>query len=90
MSYKNHEVYKAHESLGFPEIPKLEQIEMIVEKDYSRISELIPELKDKGFPFGMLNEYITITKGETTKTFPVESSKVKKTGLKQDSKKRSA
>jgi len=37
---------------------------MIVNRDFNRLREINPEWKEKGFPIGIYNEYITITKIE--------------------------
>ena len=60
MSYKDTEEYKAHEELGFPKIDNLIQCQMLVSHNYEPIINLISQIKDKGFPLGLLNDYITI------------------------------
>lgn len=64
MSYKDSEAYKAHEKIGFPKIDPLTQCQLLVSNNYNLIIDLIPETKEKGFPLGLLNEYITISKNE--------------------------
>lgn len=62
MSYKESEIYKAHERIGFPTIETEKQLEILVTKNYKPIMDLCPETKNNGYPLGLLNEYITIEK----------------------------
>ena len=67
MSYKETEIYKAHEKIGFPKLDNETQFRILVEHDNNPILDLVPHLRKEGFPFGLLNEYITITKEEFKK-----------------------
>ena len=60
MSYKETEAYHAHERLGFPSIEDEIQLEMLTSQNFQPIMNLCPDINT--FPFGLLNEYITITK----------------------------
>lgn len=60
MSYKETEAYQAHEQIGFPKIDDEIQLEMLTSHDFQPIMNLCPEINT--FPFGLLNEYITVTK----------------------------
>lgn len=62
MSYKESEVFLAHRNLGFPKIDKENQLKILITRDNSPIISLLPKLKNKGFPLGLLNEYITVSK----------------------------
>ncbi len=64
MSYKDSEVYEAHEKIGFPKIDKLTQCQLLVSQNYDPIINLIPDIKEKEFPLGLLHAYITISKDE--------------------------
>ena len=64
MNYKESEIYKAHKELGFPKIENLIQCQMLVSHNFEPIINIIPQIKDKGFPFGLLNDYITISRNE--------------------------
>lgn len=60
MSYKETEAYQAHEQIGFPIIEDEIQLKMLISNDFQPIMNLCPEINT--FPFGLLNEYITVTK----------------------------
>jgi hypothetical protein len=64
MTYKDNEVYIAHKKIGFPKLDKKTQIDILLNDNLEPIKCLIPDIQDKGFPLGLLNEYITITKTE--------------------------
>ncbi len=64
-TYKDNEVYRFHEKMGFPEISKKDQLEMLTTYNYEPIKRLAPkEINDLPFPLGLIKEYITITKAE--------------------------
>ena len=60
MSYRETEAYKAHQKLGFPKINDDVQLEILTTHNHQPIIDLCPEIKT--FPFGLLNEYITVSK----------------------------
>lgn len=60
MSYKETEAYKIHRKLGFPKIDDEIQLEILTTENYQPIMDLSPDKKT--FIFGLLNEYITVTK----------------------------
>jgi hypothetical protein len=62
MSYKETKIYKAHKAIGFPKINNSTQFEILINHNYEPIKSLIPEFKESGFPLGILNEYISVTK----------------------------
>ncbi|WP_304235378.1 hypothetical protein [Jiulongibacter sediminis] len=62
MSYKETEAYKAHQKLGFPKLEDEVQLELLVTHNHKPIKDLCPEIKS--FPFGLLNEYITVSKSQ--------------------------
>lgn len=64
MSYKTSEIYKAHKAIGFPKIDDLTQFRILIEDYYEPIKNITPEFKESGFPLGILNEYISVTKEE--------------------------
>ena len=64
MSYKDSELYKDHERIGFPKIEESMQFDILVNHKFEHIINLTPDGKDKAFPHGLLLEYITITKAQ--------------------------
>lgn len=64
-TYKDNEVYRFHEKMGFQAISKKDQFEILTTYNYEPIKRLAPkEISELPFPLGLITDYITVTKEE--------------------------